>query len=94
MFDSIDFAVYLPIFIVVFAVLGWLAATGVEKSQSVRLIDVLLYGPYLMYLAMKQTYTFSVGEKIFLLFLGTTTVTYNLRNLLGGSASLMTAFGG
>ena len=81
--DSIDFAVYVPIFVVVFAIIGWLAATGVEKTQYVRLIDVFLYGPYLVYLAMKQTYTFSVGEKIFLLFFGTTTVSYNLRNLLG-----------
>ena len=80
--DSVDFVVYLPIFVVVFAVIGWLAATGVEKAQYVRLVDVFLYGPYLVYLAMKQTYTFSVGEKIFLLFFGTTTVSYNLRNLL------------
>jgi len=86
MMDMVDFAVYAPIFVMIFAVIGWLAATGVEKTQYVRLIDVFLYGPYLVYLAMKQTYTFSVGEKIFLLFLGTTTVSYNLRNLLGGGA--------
>jgi hypothetical protein len=80
--DVVDFAVYFPIFVVVFAVIGWLAATGVEKTPYVRLIDVFLYGPYLVYLALKQTYTFSVGEKIFLLFLGTTTISYNLRNFL------------
>ncbi len=81
--DSVDFRVYFPIFVVVFAVIGWLAATGVDKTKYVRLLDVFLYGPYLVYLAMKQSYTFSIAEKIFLLFLGTTTVSYNLRNLLG-----------
>jgi len=84
MFDAIDFAVYAPFLVVLFAVIGWLSATGFGKGQYVRILDILLYGPYLLYLACKQTYTFSVGEKIFLLFLGTTTVSYNLRNFLGG----------
>jgi len=82
--DDIDFNVYIPIMVIVFAIIGWIAATGFSKGQYVRIIDILLYGPYLVYLSMKKTYTFTVAEKIFLLFLGTTTVTYNLRNFLGG----------
>ena len=84
MFDAIDFAVYAPFLVILFAVIGWLSATGFAKGQYVRILDILLYGPYLLYLACKKNYTFSVGEKIFLLFFGTTTVSYNLRNFLEG----------
>lgn len=81
--DSVDFTIFAPILIIIFAVLGWVMATGFGKTQYVRVIDVLLYGPYLLYLAFKETYTFTVGEKIFLLFLGATTISYNLRNFIG-----------
>jgi len=84
MLDAVDFKVYLPLFVILFLVIGWLSATGFEKGQYVRLLDILLYGPYLVYLAMKDTYTFSMAEKMLLLFFGTTTVSYNLRNFLGG----------
>jgi hypothetical protein len=81
--DSIDFKIYMPFMIIIFAAIGWILATGVQKSQYVRLIDILLYGPYLIYLSLKTTYTFTYLEKIFLVFFGTTTITYNLRNLVG-----------
>jgi hypothetical protein len=84
MLDAVDFKVYFPLFVILFLVIGWLLATGLDKGQYVRLFDVLLYGPYLMYLATKDSYTFSMTEKMFLLFVGTTTVSYNLRNFLGG----------
>lgn len=80
--DDVDFKVYVPILIIIFAIIGWLSAPGFSKGQYIRLIDVLVYGPYLIYLAMKKTYTFSMTEKVFLLFFGTTTITYNLRNFL------------
>ena len=80
--DDVDYKVYMPILIIIFAIFGWLSAPGFSKGQYIHLIDVLVYGPYLIYLAMKKTYTFSVAEKVFLLFFGTTTVTYNLRNFL------------
>ena len=81
--DTIDFKSYLPFILIIFAALGWILATGFQKAQYVRIIDILLYGPYLIYLGLKTTYTFSMYEKIFLLIIGTTTVTYNLRNFLG-----------
>lgn len=80
--DQVDFRIYIPILIIIFAVLGWVFATGLGKGQYVRMIDILIYGPYLIYLAMKQTYTFSIPEKIFLLLFGTTTITYNLKNFI------------
>ena len=80
--DAIDFKLYTPILILIFAVIGWVAATGLGKGQYVRNLDILIYGPYLIYLAMKDTYTFSLLEKLFLLLFGVTTVTYNLKNFL------------
>jgi len=70
-------------FLILFLYIGWILATGTQKTQWVRLVDIFVYGPYLLYLSTKDDYTFSVYEKIFLLFLGATTVTYNARNYLG-----------
>jgi hypothetical protein len=70
--------------LVVFFLVGWVLASGSGKAQWIRLVDVFLYGPYLVYLSARVGgYVFSEGEKIFLLFLGATTVSYNLRNYLG-----------
>jgi hypothetical protein len=57
-------------------------ANGESKTQFVRLIDVFIYGPYLTYLAFQKEYTFSIFEKIFILFLGITTIAYNGKNYL------------
>ena len=67
---------------IVFAILGWYLANGESKTQYVRLIDVFIYGPYLAYLAFQKEYVFTLIEKIFLLFLGITTITYNGKNYL------------
>jgi hypothetical protein len=68
--------------VVVSFLVGWFSATGFGKGQYVRLVDIFLYGPYLIYIGMKKTYTFSLIEQVFLLFLGATTITYNARNYL------------
>ena len=68
--------------IAISSIIGWFSATGFEKGQGVRLIDIFLYGPYLIYLGMKPAYTFSLIDKVFLLVLGSTTITYNARNYL------------
>lgn len=74
---------WLPYLLIAFAVIGWTLANGSSKTQGVRLVDIFLYGPYLAYLAFQTEYVFSDVEKVFLLFLGMTTVTYNARNYLG-----------
>jgi hypothetical protein len=76
--------VIFSILVIVFSFIGWFSATGFGKGQYVRIIDILLYGPYLVYLSMKNTYVFALWEKVFLLFLGITTISYNLRNFIGG----------
>jgi len=67
---------------IIFAILGWYLANGESKAQYVRLVDVFIYGPYLTYLAFQNAYVFNIVEKIFLVFLGITTITYNGRNYL------------
>lgn len=65
------------------AAIGWILATGKSKTQWVRLVDIFIYGPFLIFIGLHRTYTFSTAEKIFLMFFGASTVTYNLRNYLG-----------
>ena len=67
---------------VVFSIIGWVLSNGESKTQYVRLIDIFIYGPYLTYLAFQKKYVFSIFEKIFILFLGITTITYNGKNYL------------
>ena len=67
---------------IIFSLIGWFLATGNSKTQYVRLLDVFIYGPYLTYLSFQTNYTFTIVEKIFLLFLGITTITYNGKNYL------------
>jgi len=67
---------------IVFAILGWCLSNGNSKTQYIRLIDIFVYGPYLTYLAFQTEYVFNIIEKIFLVFLGITTITYNGRNYL------------
>jgi hypothetical protein len=65
---------------VVFSIIGWSMSNGQSKTQYVRLVDIFIYGPYLTYLAFQKEYIFSIVEKIFILFLGITTISYNGKN--------------
>lgn len=67
---------------IVFSIIGWLMSNGESKTQYIRLIDIFIYGPYLTYLAFQKEYIFSIFEKLFILFFGITTITYNGRNYL------------
>lgn len=74
--------IIIAIIILLSLLVGWFSATGFGKGQYVRLIDIFLYGPYLIYIGMKPKYTFSNIEQAFMLFLGATTISYNARNYL------------
>ena len=83
--DSDETTRFFPYLLIAFAIIGWILATGTSKTQGVRLIDIFIYGPYLTYLAFQENYVFSTVEKVFLLLLGATTVSYNARNYLGAA---------
>jgi len=68
----------LVILSIVFFYIGYVSTTG-TKSQFVRLIDVFIYGPFLIWLSLKEKEPLiSIG----LLFMGTTTISYNLKNYI------------
>ena len=51
-----------------------------EKSQTVRLVDVFVIAPYLIFISQKNT--LSNIDKQFLLVTGIATLFYNLSNYL------------
>lgn len=74
-----QFFIYILI-VVVALVVGWFATDG-HKTQWVRLIDVFLYGPFLIWVAMTMTSEYFLVSAV-LLVMGATTITYNLKNYL------------
>lgn len=64
--------------IIIFLIIGWYSSNGV-KSQLIRLLDILLYGPFLILLSFKME---NIIIKIILLFIGSTTISYNLKNYI------------
>jgi hypothetical protein len=68
---------YILLFILFF-IIGWVMTTG-TKTQFVRLIDVFIYGPLLIYTSILVE---PFWLKLSLLFIGTTTISYNLNNYI------------
>lgn len=64
-------------------VIGYVTTTGV-KSQVVRLMDVLILGPFLIWIGVKEVGDGKYKElyQIILIFFGATTIAYNLKNYL------------
>lgn len=64
---------------VLFFVIGWNYTCG-TKTQSVRLLDIFIYGSVLMYISL-----YKLQEpvlQILVLFFGVTTISYNLKNYI------------
>ena len=69
-------------------ILGYISTSG-KKSQTVRLLDIFLIGPLMIYLGL---YNFKISDNnkndkknIFsklLIFFGSSTITYNLKNYI------------
>ncbi len=64
---------------------GWILAPGRSKAQWVRLLDVFVYGPFLLILAFWPALAATPWASILLIIMGATTVTYNGRNWLARS---------
>ena len=64
-------------------ILGYITTTGV-KSQWVRLIDVFIYGPLLIWTGATQIKNSKYGDiiRVALIFFGATTISYNMRNYI------------
>lgn len=68
------------VFVILFFILGWISSSD-EKSQFIRLVDIFIYGPFLIYLSSIYKTKNNYIETI-LLFMGVTTISYNLKNYL------------
>ncbi len=66
------------ILIIIGLVVGFITTKGV-KSQWIRLIDIFVYGPFLIFLGTKIKL---VWVKVILILMGATTISYNLRNYI------------
>ncbi len=69
-------------------ILGYISTSG-KKSQTVRLFDIFLIGPLMIYLGWYNYKTVNVNtnDKIkflsmILIFFGSSTITYNLKNYI------------
>ena len=80
------------ILIIFSLVMGYITTTG-TKSQVIRLIDIFIIGPlmiylgYTAYLANTSALWYSSTKLLYLglIFFGGTTITYNARNYLAQS---------
>jgi hypothetical protein len=70
---------YELLIIFISAIVGIIATDG-KKTQFVRLIDVFIYGPVLIYIGFYGVEYYLY--RYILLILGTTTITYNLKNFI------------
>jgi predicted membrane protein len=57
--------------------IGWMSTSG-TKSQSIRLADVFLFGPFLIFAAFVHNFWIS----LLLIIIGTATMAYNFKNYL------------
>jgi hypothetical protein len=71
----------LVILIVIFVFVGWFSTNGINKSQVVCLLNIFLYGPILIWVGFVYIKD-NMCLRFVLLFMGVTTMVYNLRNLL------------
>lgn len=70
----------------IYGLLGWFSTTGI-KSQLIRLYDVFVIGPILIYIGFMQTNKLHAH---YLYFFGITTMTYNFKNYLTYKRNMQT----
>lgn len=62
-------------------VLGFISTSG-SKSQHIRLLDIFIIGPLMIYFGYSVYLDTGNWLALILLFFGGTTITYNLRNYI------------
>ena len=60
---------------------GYYSATG-TKSQMIRIVDVFIIGPIMIYLGIRGYNLTGSLLYLVLVFLGASTISYNLRNYI------------
>ena len=64
--------------VIVSLLIGWFSTKGV-KSQWIRIADVVVFGPVVIYAGTRVDQEWLA---VLLIFLGASTMTYNLRNFI------------
>ena len=72
----------LIILLFIFLLIGWISADSREKTQYVRLLDIFLYGPIMVYISLDNSNNLRFLFRICLLIIGGTTITYNAKNYI------------
>lgn len=72
----------LIILLIIFLLIGWISADSREKTQYVRLLDIFLYGPIMVYISLDNSNNLRYLFRVCLLIIGSTTITYNAKNYL------------
>lgn len=70
---------HIDILVIIFSLVVGFIATNGYKAQIVRVIDVLFYGPFLIYVGSQFD---NLYTRYFLFFMGATTISYNLKNFI------------
>jgi hypothetical protein len=80
--------IFITLIIVLGLILGYKTTKGV-KSQNIRLLDIYVIGPLMIYIGIRYYIlpisNKSIFDKVFsliLIFCGSTTITYNYRNYI------------
>jgi hypothetical protein len=68
---------------ILFFVIG-LLFTGEKNTQFIRIMDVFIYGPALLYVAYKGIKKEDITNELYylLIFMGATTISYNLKRFI------------
>jgi len=81
----INMNIIISLIIILGLILGYQTTKGV-KSQNIRLLDIYVIGPIMIYIGIRYYILSSkVIDKLFsllLIFFGSTTITYNYRNYI------------
>lgn len=75
--------IFIVIFIFISLVIGYVSTTGF-KSQWVRLGDIFLLGPLMIWVGVKEIKGDKSNDwiRLGLIFFGATTISYNLKNYI------------
>ena len=79
--------ILITLIIVLGLILGYKTTKGV-KSQNIRLLDIYLIGPLMIYIGIRYyllSYKIMKIDKLFsllLIFIGSSTITYNYKNYI------------
>jgi hypothetical protein len=72
---------FLILIVIVGLLLGYVSTSG-NKTQIIRLVDILIIGPLMIYLGWHNYKSEKDWMYLVLIFFGATTITYNWKNYL------------